>query len=168
MTRLEQITKRQEKLERLRDQLNEVETRRFGIHGHLLGFNNRAKFDRLNNEILLLAKETKMIIRAKTFRQWLKANFNRSELEDIANHGANSGWSGLIYYTDTSKLYRKFREDIWDTLWDMADAYGDANVWALVAGTNGADVGSADQAECQLVWIVAEHYAREICYDDNY
>lgn len=68
-----------------------------------------------------------MIVRSKTFRGWMKANFTRQDLKDMVTHGVSSGFSGLIYYTETAKLYDKFSNEIWDALfknllvWYMAE-----------------------------------------------
>src|SRR5690606_40944928 len=36
-----------------------------------------------------------MRVRAKTFKNWMKANFSKEQLRDIAQHGADAGWGGL-------------------------------------------------------------------------
>ena len=40
------------------------------------------------------------------------SRIGKDSIEDVINHGADSGFSGFIYYTDTVKFYRKYREDI--------------------------------------------------------
>ena len=37
-----------------------------------------------------------MRINSKTFRQWLLTNFTRQELKEIATHGADTVWNGLL------------------------------------------------------------------------
>ena len=36
-----------------------------------------------------------IIVRSKSFKGWIQANFDRSQLADIASHGADAGWPGL-------------------------------------------------------------------------
>jgi hypothetical protein len=108
-----------------------------------------------------------MIVRAKTFKAWLKANLGVGYLKDLAEQGALGGFPGLSDYRDTCKLYAKFREEIWDKLSEMAEEQGCANTWAMIAEFKGADLHTADSAENLLVWAVAEEYAREMTGQDE-
>ena len=63
-----------------------------------------------------------------TFKEWLIKllgptgyDGNEGYLEDLATHGAASGFPGLTYYTDTCALYDKYIEEIWDVLRNIAD-----------------------------------------------
>jgi hypothetical protein len=103
-----------------------------------------------------------MIIRAKTYKRWLKANLGGGYLKDLAEQGALGGFPGLSYYRDTCKLYAKFREEIWDKLSEMAENQGCANTWEMIAGFSLAGWENARQAENLLVWAVAEEYAGEM------
>ena len=103
-----------------------------------------------------------MKIRAKTFKAWMQANFDASQLEDIASHGANAGWAGLTYYTDTCKLYNHFKDEVWEMLLEDAEGMGE-NVFQMMAGFGGAkDVGSCQQFENLMTWYAAERVAREV------
>jgi hypothetical protein len=109
----------------------------------------------------------KMIIRARTFEKWMRANFTMDELRDLARYGANTGWQGLTYYSDTVALYDKFHGEIWDVLYDEAESFGAPNVVAFIAGFGGADsVTGDDQFKNLLVWFMAEHVARELLGED--
>lgn len=100
-----------------------------------------------------------MIIRAKTFDQWIEANL-KDDLQDIAEHGADSGFSGITYYKDTVSLYDKFTEEIWDALEEDRQEFGNNNILELIASFNGAkDVGSDSQFKNLLVWYYVERYA---------
>jgi hypothetical protein len=102
-----------------------------------------------------------IIIRAKSFKAWMLANFEPDQLSDIASHGADAGWHGLIYYTDTCKLYQRFKSEIWEMLLEDAESLGQ-NVFEMIANFGRAkDVGSADQFENLMTWYAAERIARE-------
>jgi len=103
-----------------------------------------------------------MRIRAKTFKGWLKANFSKQELGDLARYGANAGWPGLTHYADTCKLYDRFKGEIWEALLDDTEEFGYKNPFELIATFNGADVGSCEDVETLLVWYMAERTAREL------
>lgn len=103
-----------------------------------------------------------MIIRAKSFRAWMQNHFGTSELSDIATHGADAGWAGLTYYSDTCKLYNRFQSEIWEMLLEDAESMGQ-NVFEMMAGFGGAkDVGSCQQFENLMTWYAAERVAREL------
>ncbi len=108
-----------------------------------------------------------MIIRAKTFRDWMRANFTKAELKDMVTHGVNTGWAGLAYYNDTCKLYEKFKEEIWKELAQDAEDMGYSNIVEFIASFNGAeDVWSDYQFENLLVWYMAEKIARELTEEE--
>lgn len=101
-------------------------------------------------------------IRAKTLRDWLKANFTAGELREIADYGAGMGWHGLTYYADTMKLYQKFADEIWRTIADEADDMGYANVWEFLSHCDRVGVSDVIQAENLFVWVAVEIIARRI------
>jgi len=100
----------------------------------------------------------KMIIRSKTFEGWFNANLRESK-GDIARHGADCGYPGITYYTDTVALYDKFEDEIWDALDEDAQSYGQT-ILELIASFNRAkDVGSGYQLKNLLVWYMCERIA---------
>jgi hypothetical protein len=104
-----------------------------------------------------------MIIRSRTLKGWMQANFDNGQLEDIARHGCDAGWPGLTYYTDTGKLYAKFASEIWQMASDMANEMGEKNVLTLIAGFGGADnVSDGCTFENLMVWFACEQIAREM------
>jgi len=108
----------------------------------------------------LLTEELMMIIRAKNFKAWLFANFDQRALKDLAEHGANGGWPGIAYYRDTCKLYSKFKEEIWEILFDDAESLGYSNVFELMSSFRGVeDVSSCYQFKNLMVWYAAEKLA---------
>jgi len=106
-----------------------------------------------------------MRIRAKTFRDWMKANFTKGELRELAQHGAEAGWHGLTYYAETAALYRRFADEIWDALVEDAEECGYQNVFEFIATFRGADVANREQVENLLVWYMAERTAQELAED---
>lgn len=108
----------------------------------------------------------KMIIRAKTFKAWFKTNL-KDYAEDIANHGADCGYPGITYYTDTCALYNKFKDEIWEALINDAESYGQ-NVFKMIAGFSGAkNVSDVTTFENLMTWYMAERTAREITDGKN-
>lgn len=100
-----------------------------------------------------------MIIRAKTFKAWMKTNLKES-YQDIVEHGANCGYPGITYYRDTCKLYDKFEEEIWEALYDDAEENGQT-ILELIASFRGAkDVTSGYQFKNLLTWYMAERIAQ--------
>lgn len=95
-----------------------------------------------------------MIIQDKTFERWLKANFTRSELKQIAYsyYGANAGWRGLIDYTDTTKLYEKFKDEIWGYIIEESQEMEYSNPFAYLAEFKSAK--SIDDNATMKHWLV--------------
>ena len=99
-----------------------------------------------------------MIIRSRTFKQWMDANL-KDYYKDIAGHGCSAGFPGLTYYTDTMKLYGKFKDEIFEMLADDAEDQG-VTIPELIASFNGAkDVWDSGTFENLLVWYAAERIA---------
>ena len=58
---------------------------------------------------------------------------------DITNHGIAGGFSGWIYYTETSEFYAKNQQLIVDMVESQADDYGYQSAQELVKGFRGID-----------------------------
>lgn len=101
-----------------------------------------------------------MIIRAKTFKDWMRAHFNKRQLEEIAEHGADAGWSDLTYYSDTSKLYDKFKDELWEVLIECGESGG----WTPLQYVEQSRFPFENRTlfENAMVWIAAEMYAAEL------
>ncbi len=103
-----------------------------------------------------------------TFKEWMLNQFDRDELSDICTHGANAGWPGLIYYSDTNNLYEKYSEDIWEMLYEDYQSHGSASCLELINSFSSVkDVNSDDQFKNLLVWYAAERIAFEITECDE-
>ena len=101
--------------------------------------------------------------RPASFHDWMRAQFEPDELRDLARHGADAGWSGITYYTETAELYDRYSEDLWDMLSEDAEAFGSDHPLELVASFGGArQVATDAQFKNLLVWYGAERVAREL------
>lgn len=101
----------------------------------------------------------------------------RENLEQIAQHSADPGWSGLTYHSDTIKFFRAHRSDIMALAEQLAGDLGE-DVLAMIANfgclrnekltgcqisqalnSRGDDVTSVQNA---MTWFAAEEIAREL------
>ena len=96
-----------------------------------------------------------------SIKEWLLQE-NPDIIEEIVQHGCSGGVvPELIYYADTSAFYEKYKEEIWERLWNMHNDMGTDTVLHLIASFNGAkDVGSDLQFSNLLAWWAVE----ETCY----
>jgi hypothetical protein len=102
-----------------------------------------------------------MIIRAKNFRSWFKANL-RDYAQDIASHGADCGYPYITYTWDTVKIFDKFAREIWDMAVEDAGSLGCRNVCEMIAGFRRSDmIDDIDQFKCLMVWFACEKVAHE-------
>jgi hypothetical protein len=93
----------------------------------------------------------------------VKRLYNKEERNDILEHGMSAGFSGLIYYNETTRFYARHKSAIWDLLSDQAEELGEKNAFSLLANGNGADqAGSIEQAENYMVWYAVEVICREL------
>jgi hypothetical protein len=94
-----------------------------------------------------------------TFENWMLDQFDNDTLSDLARYGAQNGFSGLIYYSETTTLYRKYKDDIWEMLYDDAESHG-VTILEMISNFGGAkNVANAGQLENLLVWYAAERVA---------
>ncbi len=101
----------------------------------------------------------------------------RESAADIANHGADGGFSGFIYYADTVRFARKNLDSIIELAADMARDIGEPGAFSLIAGFNclrGDDLSGDDVAAAiyrrndenaqtvynALAWFALEEVAR--------
>ena len=60
---------------------------------------------------------------------------NRERLADVARHGADAGWSGFTYYTDTNAFYKAHKADILELAKQCAEDFGQ-EMLVMVQGFN--------------------------------
>lgn len=104
----------------------------------------------------------KMIIRAKTFRAWFKANLKDSA-RDIAHHGADAGYPCITYTSDCVAIFDKFGDEVWTMAVEQAEALGCSNVAEMISGFRRRDMMEGlDQFKNLMVWYACEELAREL------
>src|SRR5882672_1295147 len=102
---------------------------------------------------------TKMIIRAKNFRAWFKANLKNSA-RDIASHGADAGYPCITYTSDTVAVFNKFADEIWDMAYEDSEEFGHKNVAEFIGTFRRDDMLSGfDQFRNLMVWYACEKVA---------
>ena len=72
-------------------------------------------------------------------------------------HGADAGYGGFTYYSDTSEFYESNRELLWRILSEDAEEFGFDNVPAFVASFNNASMANTEEGfECLVSWYALE------------
>lgn len=85
---------------------------------------------------------------------------NKAEREDVANHGADAGWSGFTYTRDCVKWYNRHEEAIWELLHNTAEDMGE-NVPQLIAGFGRIDMADSPWGfKNLLAWFALEAICR--------
>lgn len=90
------------------------------------------------------------------FKQWMIDNYSHNELADIANHGCSGGVGGMIYYTETEALYKRFAEDLHSILAEYHDATGENPRYVMDELCDYVRFFNA------VVWFAAEWVAQSI------
>jgi hypothetical protein len=87
-----------------------------------------------------------------TMHDALTARFDDAdEIKDVANYGCAGGVNGFIYYSETSKFFDEYEDEILDYLMDMAGiTYQD-----LVPNAD-----SIQSLKCSAVWFAVEDYCQ--------
>lgn len=100
---------------------------------------------------------------------------------DVANHGADAGWSGFIWHSETCKFARRNMSDIIDMAENQASEYGERDALTMITefcclrtlGTTPMAVANAiyrgkgeyaTQILSALAWYALEEVSR--AYDD--
>jgi hypothetical protein len=103
-----------------------------------------------------------------SFKDWMRKNFEKQNLEDIVNYGCSGGFSGLTDYSDTTAIYRHFSGELWEMLNDDSENYGSNNICEFIGTFGGANnVGAAHQFENLIVWYAAERVATELLEEES-
>ena len=99
-----------------------------------------------------------------SIREWVTNNIDPEQLEEVVNQGCVAGTvPELIYYADSCAFYEKYKNEIWEMLWNAHQEMGTESVLHLIASFNGAkDVGSDVQFSNLLAWYACEEVCREI------
>ena len=102
-----------------------------------------------------------------SIKDWILNNLDEGQVAEVVLHGCAGGVVGeLIYYADSCAFYDKYKEEIWQRLWDSWSDFGGDSVLHFIATFNGADdVGSDDQFRNLLAWWACEDVCREVIAD---
>jgi hypothetical protein len=102
-----------------------------------------------------------------SIKDWILNNLDEGQVAEVVLHGCSGGVvSELIYYADSCAFYKKYKEEIWQRLWDSWSDFGGDSVLHFIATFNGADdVGSDDQFRNLLAWWACEDVCREVLAD---
>ena len=98
----------------------------------------------------------------KTIKSFVENNFDANDIDMICQYGCENVFNGIIYYSETTALYDKFQDEIWEMLWRESEEQG-VSVMELIASFNNADtIGSDEQFKNALVWFAVEEIAHNI------
>ena len=102
-----------------------------------------------------------------SIKEWVTNNLDEGQVAEVVLHGCAGGVVGeLIYYADTCAFYEKYKNEIWERLWDSHQDFGFDSTLHYIASFNGAaDVGSDDQFSNLLAWWACEEVCREVLAD---
>jgi len=102
------------------------------------------------------------------FRKWLEENSEGYDegssglAAEIVEHGVNSGYPELTYYSDTTKLYAEHKEGIWEILGQQADDEGTDVLTIISRNFSGGAPYEAGEFENAMVWVAVEILASAI------
>ena len=103
-----------------------------------------------------------------SIKEWVINNLEEGQIADVVLEGCQTGIvSELIYYADSCAFYEKYKEEIWQRLYDSAqDCDEHQNCLHYTSTFNGGcDVASDDQFRNLLAWWACEDVCREIIAD---
>jgi len=80
-----------------------------------------------------------------------------SDLIDAAKHGADGGFGGFTWYTDTNKFYDENKDAIWELLEESAESMGCKNVMEMMSEFGRSDMAYNDEGfKCLCSWFALE------------
>lgn len=90
----------------------------------------------------------------------------KTYIEDVLNYGCVSGCVGdLIYYSQTTAFYQKYKEEIFELAYTQAQDIGYKSASDLFRHLNGAkELESIDQEENLRAWFGFEEMLRLVAY----
>ncbi len=98
-----------------------------------------------------------------TFREWLTGTLDAEQIEDLARHGADTGWPGITYTSECVELFDRYSDEIREALNEDAEAFGYESPEAFVATFNRRDMlWSEDGRKNLLVWYMSERVAHDV------
>lgn len=96
-----------------------------------------------------------------TFEQWFKENLGESA-RDIAEHGADCGFTYITYTSDCVELFDNYQDELWELVVNTAEE-SRLNLMELIATFNRVDMASTfDGLKNLIVWFACEFYAYQL------
>ena len=93
---------------------------------------------------------------SNTFKQWLTDEYSHNQLADMANYGCSGGVSGMIYYSETERIYHEHQEALHSIIAEYNDATGEWPDYII------KDLGDVVPFMNSVVWFAAEWVANEL------
>lgn len=90
------------------------------------------------------------------FKQWMQDNYSHNVLADIANHGCTGGVGGMIYYSDTERIYKHFALELHDIIAEYKYRFGEMPCCII------QDLDNYPSFVNSMVWFGAEWAAYEL------
>ena len=95
-----------------------------------------------------------------TFREFMIDRYTHNTRANMCNHGADGGFPDMTTYFETSALYEKYQDDIWDMLNDDCLDMGEKTTVSFIATLGGVEHAEDDMTfKNLLVWYAAEKVA---------
>ena len=102
-----------------------------------------------------------MTTATQTLKEFILENY-ADNIPDIANHGCQGGVSGMIYYDETSALYDKFHECIWETINHLKDDLGENALDIMASSTTAKNVNDEKTFKNYMLWFAVEVICQDI------
>lgn len=102
-------------------------------------------------------------INEATFREWFMNTFDMDDITEMIENGA-ADFGPFIYYSDTSMLYERFSQEIWDLAMEAAELGCDDGVLKVPLQRGGA-VDTPEKFECAMVTIAAHGLACKLGFE---
>lgn len=109
---------------------------------------------------MALSQFEKELNKYRTFRDWLEKEHAES-LKDISEHGADSGYHGMIYNVDINAILNRWESEIEG----IVEEIGTIGEGYQHYCDRRKDSFSLQGLKCWLVWSAAELIAHEIAGD---
>ena len=95
-----------------------------------------------------------------TFKEWMRRNLCHNNIKNIAKYGVSEGFPHLITYTDTTKLYDRFSNEIWEALAEDCAMLSGKNILKFISTLPwNENVWNETTFKNLLVWYMAERTA---------
>lgn len=87
--------------------------------------------------------------------------------QEVADHGAATGWPGFTYTSDCIDFYNHHKDSIWEMLRETTEDFGYSNPMELVATFNRSDMlDDEDGLKNLLAWYALEEVCRNLSEED--